>query len=105
MNVKLPPEQQKWLEAEVAAGSFSSIDEALAVAVADLMAITTTISLGLGPTLIRLGPRLRAEMCCRVRSFSNASTPSLRRFAPNDAFGRHAGCGMGHRRNNIIPRT
>ena len=39
MNVKLPPEQQKWLEAEVAAGSFSSIDEALAVAVADLMAI------------------------------------------------------------------
>jgi antitoxin ParD1/3/4 len=39
MNVKLPPEQQKWLEAEVAAGSFSSIDEALAVAVGDLMAI------------------------------------------------------------------
>jgi antitoxin ParD1/3/4 len=39
MNVKLPPEQQKWLEAEVAAGSFSSVDEALAVAVADLMAI------------------------------------------------------------------
>ena len=37
MNVKLPLEQQKWLEAEVAAGSFSSIDEALAVA--DLMAI------------------------------------------------------------------
>lgn len=39
MNIKLPPEQEKWLEAEVAAGSFSSIDEALAVAVADLMAI------------------------------------------------------------------
>jgi antitoxin ParD1/3/4 len=39
MNVRLPPEQQKWLEAQVAAGSFSSIDEALAVAVADLMAI------------------------------------------------------------------
>jgi antitoxin ParD1/3/4 len=39
MNVKLPPEQEKWLEAEVAAGSFSSVDEALAVAVADLMAI------------------------------------------------------------------
>jgi len=37
MNIKLPPEQEKWLEAEVAAGSFSSIDEA--VAVADLMAI------------------------------------------------------------------
>jgi antitoxin ParD1/3/4 len=39
MNVKLPPEQQKWLEAEVAAGRFASIDEALAVAVADLMSI------------------------------------------------------------------
>ena len=39
MNISLPPEQQKWLEAEVAAGHFSSIDEALAVAVADLMAI------------------------------------------------------------------
>ena len=39
MNVKLPAEQQKWLEAEVAAGRFTSIDEALAVAVAELMAI------------------------------------------------------------------
>jgi antitoxin ParD1/3/4 len=39
MNVKLPIDQQKWLEAEVAAGRFTSIDEALAVAVADLMAI------------------------------------------------------------------
>ena len=39
MNVTLPVEQQKWLEAEVAAGRFASIDEALAVAVADLMSI------------------------------------------------------------------
>jgi antitoxin ParD1/3/4 len=39
MNVTLPPEQQKWLEAQVAAGQFGSIDEALAVAVADLIAI------------------------------------------------------------------
>lgn len=39
MNVTLPPEQQKWLEAEVAAGRFGSVDEALAVAVADLIAI------------------------------------------------------------------
>jgi antitoxin ParD1/3/4 len=39
MNIKLPPEQQEWLEAQVAAGSFTSMDEALAVAVADLMAI------------------------------------------------------------------
>jgi antitoxin ParD1/3/4 len=39
VNVRLPPEQMKWLEAQVAAGQFASIDEALAVAVADLMAI------------------------------------------------------------------
>jgi Arc/MetJ-type ribon-helix-helix transcriptional regulator len=39
MNVVLPPEQRKWLEAQVAAGRFASIDEALSVAVADLMAI------------------------------------------------------------------
>jgi Arc/MetJ-type ribon-helix-helix transcriptional regulator len=39
MNVTLPPEQRKWLEAQVAAGRFASIDEALTVAVADLMAI------------------------------------------------------------------
>jgi antitoxin ParD1/3/4 len=39
MNVTLPPDQQKWLEAQVAAGAFASVDEALATAVADLMAI------------------------------------------------------------------
>lgn len=39
MNITLPPEQHKWLEAQVAAGRFGSIDEALAVAVADLIAI------------------------------------------------------------------
>jgi antitoxin ParD1/3/4 len=39
MNITLPPEQQEWLEAQVAAGQFASIDQALAVAVADLMAI------------------------------------------------------------------
>ena len=39
MNVTLPPDQLKWLELQVAAGQFGSIDEALAVAVADLIAI------------------------------------------------------------------
>ncbi|MEA2903944.1 MAG: antitoxin ParD1/3/4 [Alphaproteobacteria bacterium] len=39
MNITLRPEQRKWLEAQVAAGHFASIDEALAIAVADLMAI------------------------------------------------------------------
>jgi Arc/MetJ-type ribon-helix-helix transcriptional regulator len=39
MNIKLPPEQQKWLEGQVAAGHFPSIDDALSAAVADVMAI------------------------------------------------------------------
>ncbi len=39
MNVKLPPEQQKWVEGQVAAGHFASIDDALSAAVADVMAI------------------------------------------------------------------
>ncbi len=39
MNITLPPEQQKWLEAQVAAGQFTSLDEAVATAVADLMAM------------------------------------------------------------------
>lgn len=39
MNITLPPEQQKWLEAEVAAGRFQSIEDAVAAAVAELMSI------------------------------------------------------------------
>jgi antitoxin ParD1/3/4 len=39
MNIKLPPDQQKWLEDQVAAGRFGSVDEALMLAVADLMVI------------------------------------------------------------------
>jgi antitoxin ParD1/3/4 len=39
MNVLLPREQQEWLEAEVAAGHFASVDEAIAVAVAELKAL------------------------------------------------------------------
>ena len=39
MNVRLSPDQQAWLEAQVAAGRFSSVDEAVAIAIADLMAI------------------------------------------------------------------
>ena len=39
MNITLPAEQLRWLEAEVAAGRFSSIDDAVAVAIAELMSI------------------------------------------------------------------
>jgi antitoxin ParD1/3/4 len=40
MNIQLSPDQQAWLEAQVAAGRFSSVDDAVAIAVADLMAIS-----------------------------------------------------------------
>jgi antitoxin ParD1/3/4 len=39
MNISLPKEQLDWLEAEVAAGHFSSIDEALSLAVAELKSL------------------------------------------------------------------
>lgn len=39
MSIQLSPEQQRWLEAQVAAGHFSSLEEAVTVAIADLMAI------------------------------------------------------------------
>ena len=39
MNITLPPAQQKWLEAEVTAGRFQSMDDAVAAAVAELMSI------------------------------------------------------------------
>jgi Arc/MetJ-type ribon-helix-helix transcriptional regulator len=38
MNIRIPANQQKWLEQQVAAGRFGSVDDAVAVAVADLMA-------------------------------------------------------------------
>ena len=39
MNIRLPADQQRWLEEQVAAGRFGSIDDAVAFAVADLMGI------------------------------------------------------------------
>jgi antitoxin ParD1/3/4 len=39
MDITLPPEQQTWLEAEVAAGRFASMDDAVAAAVARLMTL------------------------------------------------------------------
>jgi antitoxin ParD1/3/4 len=38
MTVQLSPEQQRWLEDQVKAGHFASLEQAVAVAVADLMA-------------------------------------------------------------------
>lgn len=37
MTITLTREQQEWLEAEVAAGRFASVEEAVQVAIADLM--------------------------------------------------------------------
>jgi antitoxin ParD1/3/4 len=39
VTVALPHDQQKWLEAQVAAGNFASVEEAVAIAVADLRAM------------------------------------------------------------------
>ena len=41
MEIELTPEQQKWLEAEVAAGHFGSVEEAVRIAVADLKTVET----------------------------------------------------------------
>jgi antitoxin ParD1/3/4 len=38
MTITLTPEQQQWLEAEVAAGHFSSVEDAVRVAVAQFQA-------------------------------------------------------------------
>jgi Arc/MetJ-type ribon-helix-helix transcriptional regulator len=38
MTIQLSPEQQRWLEAQVEAGHFASLEQAVAVAIADLMA-------------------------------------------------------------------
>lgn len=39
MSIELTPEQQKWLEAEVAAGHFGSVEGAARIAIADLKAL------------------------------------------------------------------
>lgn len=42
MSITLTPEQQQWLEAQVAAGRFASIEQAVGVAIADLRTINTS---------------------------------------------------------------
>jgi antitoxin ParD1/3/4 len=39
MNITLSPEHKRWLETEVAAGHFESIDDAVATAVAELISL------------------------------------------------------------------
>jgi Arc/MetJ-type ribon-helix-helix transcriptional regulator len=39
MNITLPSEQLEWIKAEVAAGRFASVDDAVATAVAELMSL------------------------------------------------------------------
>lgn len=41
MNITLPPDQQQWLDAQVAHGEFSSVSDALARLIADRMALET----------------------------------------------------------------
>ncbi len=39
MRITLLPEQRRWLEAQVAAGHFPSVDEAMQAAIAEMMAL------------------------------------------------------------------
>ena len=39
VTITLPPDQRQWLEAQVAAGHFPSVDEAVQAAVAEMMAL------------------------------------------------------------------
>ncbi len=39
MTVQLSPDQQRWLEGQVKAGHLASLEQAVAVAIADLMAV------------------------------------------------------------------
>jgi antitoxin ParD1/3/4 len=41
MTITLTPEQVKWLETQVADGEFESVEDAVRLAVADLMAVDT----------------------------------------------------------------
>ena len=41
MSITLTPEQQHWLESQVAAGHFPSVEDAVRMAVADFKAINT----------------------------------------------------------------
>ena len=42
MTITLTPEQQKWLEAEVAAGRFASVEDAVRLAIDLFMPVDTT---------------------------------------------------------------
>ena len=57
MKVALPPEQMKWLEAEVSAWHFNSIDDAMAAAVA-VLDVGSPERSGVGKALCGTGPDL-----------------------------------------------
>jgi Arc/MetJ-type ribon-helix-helix transcriptional regulator len=63
MNVSLPKEQLEWLEAQAAAGHFASIDEALAIAVADLALSEDDLP---GPSHTRRGAGLDRTRRCAL---------------------------------------
>jgi Arc/MetJ-type ribon-helix-helix transcriptional regulator len=41
MKIDLPPDQKQWIDAQVAAGHFSSVEEAVSVAISDLRTVGT----------------------------------------------------------------
>ena len=52
MNIALKPDQQQWLEDQVATGSFASLEDAVRVAVAGLMAAPVDDELEWAKTLV-----------------------------------------------------
>jgi Arc/MetJ-type ribon-helix-helix transcriptional regulator len=77
MNVSLPAEQLKWLEAQVAAGHFSSIDEALAIAVADLKALSEDDLAWAKPYVDQAREESVLERRCPANSSQNDSISGL----------------------------
>jgi len=76
MKVALPPEQMKWLEAEVSAGRFNSVDDAIAAAVAALMSARDDDLAWAKPYVNRPGPQWSAAMSYRARNSLNDSRAS-----------------------------
>ena len=81
MNVSLPKEQLESLETQIAAGYFASIDEALAIAVVDLKALSEDDLAWAKPYVKRRAPRSHAAMFLSGEEFFrrlNAKSTILR---------------------------
>ena len=70
MTITLTPEQLKWLEAQVAAGHFASVEEAVRTAITDFMAAASEET---GEDLEHLRREVDADIAAgRVHYYANA---------------------------------